>query len=348
MLRTCERFPGRALFLPQRVVGVATRLDESQKLLIGDEVATGLERCHRGTVPAKLVVPAVNPRIVELAPQAHVCRRNGDQRIRRRHARRPTGRPRRMRLHVAQLMLADEHRRGLQVDALVLDAHHDDPPRVIPADRQLQRQRLYQPADRRTHLLAVVLHRGDAGPVVARVVEIVPAHFVDADGEHRLERRIDAPFDQTGEQQLVDEEGGGMAEIEDQRMTQRNGLFDIGLVAGQHLEELFVMIESCLEVTKDFGSLLLAVIASEQRCSLKNGIVHTDSGRVHGCVAYPSGQAVDLQQPAGRLLSRVCRVCVQWNGDSLEPSGLKPRVTRTRFSGGLPRRWRSAQLLQQC
>jgi len=38
----------------------------------------------------------------------------------------------------------------------------------------------------------------------AHIVEVVPAHFIDADGEHRLEMGVDALFNMPGEHQLVD------------------------------------------------------------------------------------------------------------------------------------------------
>ena len=52
--------------------------------------------------------------------------------------------------HVAlERMLADQHRRGLQVDSLVLDAHHAHPERAFPADRQLHDREGQEPQPRR-------------------------------------------------------------------------------------------------------------------------------------------------------------------------------------------------------
>src|SRR6185369_11237647 len=98
----------------------------------------------------------------------------------------------RVRRDVFQLVLADQHRRGFEMDAFVFDAHYDHPPRMLPADRQAQRQRADQAVDGGPYFAAIGADLLDARPVVARVAEIVPAHFVDADREHRLEAGVDA------------------------------------------------------------------------------------------------------------------------------------------------------------
>jgi hypothetical protein len=84
-------------------------------------------------------------------PRRTVAGGNGDQRVagaapRRGRAPRPDG------AHVFESVLADQHRRGFQMDALVLDAHDDDPPGMLPADRPGQRQVVsINPVDHRAH-----------------------------------------------------------------------------------------------------------------------------------------------------------------------------------------------------
>ena len=72
------------------------------------------------------------------------------------------------------------------MNALVLDAHHDRPEGIVPVDGQCQRQGRDHAVDQGTHLVTVGLDLGDRRPVVVGIVEIVPGHFVDTDGEHRL------------------------------------------------------------------------------------------------------------------------------------------------------------------
>ena len=51
-----------------------------------------------------------------------------------------TQRPARLRLHQLQGHLGEDAARGLDVDALVLHAHHDDPPEGLGGDGQRQRE----------------------------------------------------------------------------------------------------------------------------------------------------------------------------------------------------------------
>jgi len=50
---------------------------------------------------------------------------------------------------VVEGVLADQHRRGFEVDAFVLDAHDDRPPGILPANRQRQWCRVDAVVDQR-------------------------------------------------------------------------------------------------------------------------------------------------------------------------------------------------------
>ena len=210
--------PGGAFFLPQGIVGIAAGLDEGEEFPVGNEVAAGLEGGGRRFVGAEFVVPAVDLRGAALAAEAKLGGGNVDQRVVGRGTAVAAGRPGGVWLDVLQVMLANQHRGGFEVDALVLDAHQDDPERVFPADGQGQGLRADQVVDSCARRPPVIAHSSDARPVVTGVVEVVPAHFIDADGEHRFVAGVDA-LDQAGQRQLVDEKGGGVAEVEDQRMA---------------------------------------------------------------------------------------------------------------------------------
>ena len=238
-------------------------------------MAAGLEGCGRRFVGAEFVVPAVDLRGAAIAAEAEFGGGNVDQLVLGCDAAVAAGRPGGVRPDVLQLMLADQHRRGFEVDALVFDAHQDDPERVVPADRQGQRLRADQAVDGGACRPAVFAHRGDGRPVVAGVVEVVPAHFVDADGEHRFVAGVDA-LDQPGQRQLVDEEGGGVAEVEDQRMAQRDRFDVVRLVAGQRLEQQLVAVEGGMEIIEDLLALLLRVGAGEQRRAGEGRWFHAD------------------------------------------------------------------------
>jgi len=55
----------------------------------------------------------------------------------------------------------------------------------------------------RAHGVAIGFDLIDAWPVVASFAEIIPAHLIDPDGEHRLQFRIDALPDQPSQQQQL-------------------------------------------------------------------------------------------------------------------------------------------------
>ena len=185
------------------------------------------------------------------------------------------------------------------MDEFVLDPHQDDPPRIVPGNRQAQRYCPDQPVDRNAHGLAIAAHFIDARPVVAHVVQVVPAHFIDTDGEHRFEARIDALLDQASQHQLVDEKCCGMAEVENQRVTQCDRLDVIRLVAGQHFEQLFIAIEGGVEIIENLPALLFDVRTCQQRRAGKYGLLHsvTASGMSSTLPAFePFGQGFGFTQ----------------------------------------------------
>jgi hypothetical protein len=117
--------------------------------------------------------------------------------------------------------LPNENRRRFQVDSGMFDAHHDHPPGAVPRDRQLQRHRLDQVIHDSANPVAIGLHIRHARPVVVLLVQIVPRHFVHAYREQCLISRVDPLVDESRKQELVDVESCRMAEVEDERMSQR-------------------------------------------------------------------------------------------------------------------------------
>src|SRR5690606_10066928 len=59
--------------------------------------------------------------------------------------------------------------------------------------------------------------------------------------------------------QLVDEEGRGVAEVEDQRVAQGDRLDEIGFVAGQALEQGLVAVERVQEIAPHGGAQAVRV-----------------------------------------------------------------------------------------
>lgn len=183
------------------------------------------------------------------------------------------------------------------MDAFVLDAHHDAPPRVGPVDGRGQRRFADHAVHHAAHPVAVVAHRLHRGPVVIRLVQVVPAHFVHADREHRFQSRIQPFADQPGQQQLVHEEGCGVAEIENERMAQRDRLAVPGLFAGQHFEQLLVAAEGGVEVVAQGGAQRVRIGRVETGRTGEEGVlvsVHVVVLRVEG---RPSSSG--RQGPAG-------------------------------------------------
>ena len=264
--------PVQSFLFPARIVGIAAVLDEAEKLAVADQVTAGLKRRDAGPVRTVLVVPAIIVRRPFLA-QAHLAGGNLHQPVLRRAIGFLAGLaarlPGRMRFHIFQRVLAYQHRGRFQMDALMFDAHQYRPPRMVPVDRQRERDCCNQPVDNFAHPVAVFAHFVDTRPVVMGFVEVVPAHFIDTHREHRFEFRIDALPDQPGQHQLVDEKCRGMAEVENQRVAQRNRFAEKRLIACQRFEKLLVAIECSMEVFANFPSRSPGIAAGQHGSSLE-------------------------------------------------------------------------------
>ena len=81
--------------------------------------------------------------------------------------------------------LADEDGGGLEVDALVLEAHDDGPGGVVDADGEGPRAVEDHVLDDGVHLAAVLGDAAHLGPLHVVFAEVVPRHLVDA-GLHDL------------------------------------------------------------------------------------------------------------------------------------------------------------------
>ncbi len=99
------------------------------------------------------------------------------------------------------------------------------------------------------------------------LVQIVPAHLVHPDGDHGLDAGVEAALDEACRQQLVDEEGGGVAVVEDERVAQGDRLVKPGPLVGQAVEQRVVEIEGLAEVGEQLAAFLFGIAASQQRGS---------------------------------------------------------------------------------
>ena len=86
-----------------------------------------------------LVVPAVVGGSGRVLTQTNGPGRDRQEPVGGRLTDLPAGGPGRVGADIIQAVLTDQHRGGLQVDALMLDAHEDRPPGAVPADRQGER-----------------------------------------------------------------------------------------------------------------------------------------------------------------------------------------------------------------
>ncbi|MNH04008.1 hypothetical protein D3C79_632840 [compost metagenome] len=147
----------------------------------------------------------------------------------------------------------------------MLDAHQDDPGRALPADGQGERHPPDEVANQRADFGPITAQFGDLGPVVVGLVQIVPAHLVHADGDHGLDAGIETALDEARRQQLVDEEGGGVAVVEDEGVAQGDRLVEPGPLIGQAVKQAVVEIEGLTEVVEQLAALVLGIVAAEQR-----------------------------------------------------------------------------------
>ncbi|MNE64955.1 hypothetical protein D3C80_1603980 [compost metagenome] len=97
------------------------------------------------------------------------------------------------------------------------------------------------------------------------LVQIVPAHLVHPYGHHGLDTGVEAAVDEARRQQLVDEEGGGVAVVEDEGVAQGDRLVEPGPLIGQAVKQAVVEIEGLTEVVEQLAALVLGIVAAEQR-----------------------------------------------------------------------------------
>ncbi|MPL93040.1 hypothetical protein SDC9_39164 [bioreactor metagenome] len=69
-------------------------------------------------------------------------------------------------------------------------------------------------------LITVLPHLLYRRPVIMFLIQVIPTHFIHADGEDRFKVRIDTLFDQTRQHHLIDKKNGRMTEIKQQNMSQ--------------------------------------------------------------------------------------------------------------------------------
>mmetsp|Transcript_24167 Transcript_24167/g.69534 ORF Transcript_24167/g.69534 Transcript_24167/m.69534 type:complete len:492 (+) Transcript_24167:1591-3066(+) len=212
------RDPVPALLGPIILLRIAAGLDEVEELPIAHKELGGGE-CGHLTVrlPAELVIPAVGRRALPGPAEPRGSRGDRDEPIRRRALRDQglrvamepalvTQRERRHGLHDAQVGLTVDDARGLKMNPLVLDAHHDHPPEGVLLHGPLHGPRLDQAIHELPDLVAevedllqkfggpllVLPGLRAAGPDVGVRVEIVPTHLVHSDRHLHLEHRVDA------------------------------------------------------------------------------------------------------------------------------------------------------------
>ena len=149
---------------------------------------------------------------------------------------------------------------GLDMDPLVFYPHQNDPPRTLLPDRQCHRQRGDLFVDQFSYLIAVSPDRIHFRPFVARPFEVIPGHLVDADGECRLELRVDPLVYHPGDHEFIDKKSGRMAKIEDQRVACRLGLFIKHRVIYKNREKIFEQIVGLVKVLSDLFALLLGIL----------------------------------------------------------------------------------------
>lgn len=157
------------------------------------------------------------------------------------------------------------------MDSLVFDAHDDRPPRVFPVDGQSERRGVDNLQHDVTHRLAVVHDFLDGRPFVVRFIEVVPAHFIDADGKNRFERLVDSFAQQSCEQELVHKKGRRMPQIEDEGVTQADGFLEVRVVAVETFEQRFVAIGGAQKVCTQTRPHLIGAFAVKQRGSIEDG-----------------------------------------------------------------------------
>ncbi len=293
--------PGPPLLIPPALIEIGAGLDKGEKLALADQLPRGFEGGDLDRMRPVFIVPSI-PRIVHRPPQDQGLRRHRQQGIGRRLAGGAAGRPVRMRSDVRELMLTDEYRRGFEMDELMLDAHQDDPDRMLHAELTAQIHMRQHGVDTLAHLIAIVTQGGDLGPVIVPLIEIVPAHLIDTDGAQPLDFGVDTRLDEAGEKQLVDEEGRRMTKIEDQRMAQRNRLDVVSSGVGEQFEERFIAIETSVKIAPDLSTQGLTIHAGQTGGTRKE--IHGGSRKFAGEVEQSSRSLAARTMPRPQPCAR--------------------------------------------
>ncbi len=239
----------------RRISGI---LHKRQELLVADKVAACQIRLDVLRVRAELVVPSVEWMVLSLS-EDDAASGDSDQLILRRRARLTADFPERMGTDMLDRQLPNENRRSLEVDASVLDAHHNHPPRTVPSNGQLQRHRLDQIIHDGANAIAIRLHFRDGRPVVVLLIQVVPRHLIHAHGKHGFVGRVDPLLNEFRQNELVDVESRRVAEVEDERMPQGIRASVEGLVVLQNLQQRLVDVIRVMEILPDLRTFLFRI-----------------------------------------------------------------------------------------
>ena len=206
------------------------------KLAIGDHVLGSIKFGHIDEAFAVLIVPSIRREVTGL-PKVHGVAGDWDHFIggevnpllrmrwhtgaaRRRMQRRPVL----WRLDQMQRRLAEQDRRCLEMDALVLESHKEGPEWVVLVYQHTiiaqSLVRLDGMDDSLIHLLSVFVHLSDRGPEHVVLVHVVPKHLINAYFENRLEVGVDGLVQDARDSKFVDVQTGRVAVVEYLRMAQ--------------------------------------------------------------------------------------------------------------------------------
>ncbi len=273
----CKAAPRPALIGPPASLAIAAGSDEAEELGIAHQHAGGLKGLQGDALLAELVVPAIG--LVALAERDRLAG-DGDEAICGHglavSAGLGAGRPVGLVLNPVDGQLADQDTGGFQVDPLMLDPHENDPGRAVPADGKGKGHGGDGLDDRLSHLGAVGPEIRHGGPVVIGLIQVIPAHLIDADCDLGLDPGVYPSIDLAIGQELVDEECRRVAEIEDEGVAERNGLREPAAVIRNTVVKALVEVIGLAEIVKDFSALGLDAVAIQKHCA--GGVGQPSSG----------------------------------------------------------------------
>mmetsp|Transcript_16819 Transcript_16819/g.40559 ORF Transcript_16819/g.40559 Transcript_16819/m.40559 type:complete len:746 (+) Transcript_16819:1170-3407(+) len=275
------RGPLPSLLVPILLILIPTGTHELQELGVAHQVLRrfeGLDRDLRDRV-RKLVVPAVQ---LGGLPQPTLAGGSGGHRQQLVGGRRRplstqvegpgrAHRQRRAGLHQAQGRLAQDHGGRLEVDALVLDAHHQHVPEGVVLDRQGHGLGgdtfVNEVPDAGAEIeiavqkLAGVVGIGhglfSGGPRVVPGVQVIPSHFIHTHSRLHLHHRVDplGTVDELPQQQLVDVEARRVPHIKNGWVPELLVLDEECHWGGHDAVELLEEVEGVVEVLADLSTL---------------------------------------------------------------------------------------------